>query len=64
MIPASYLFKTAYDNAWTEPDAPIVAERRANFLDGHLIPMTGAIIAVLNTLPHPTQRRRGGHAWQ
>jgi hypothetical protein len=47
MIPASYLLKQVYDQAWEEPDAPIVVERNRRFFDGLASPLTATITAVL-----------------
>ena len=53
MIPASYLFKTAYDQAWTYPDvtprpAAASSEQATRFIDGLFSP----IAAVVTWLRH------------
>ena len=53
MIPASYLFKTAYDQAWTYPDvtprqASVPPEQTTRFIDGLFSP----IAAVVTWLRH------------
>ena len=52
MIPASFLFKDAYHQAWEYQDVtpslrPVPADR-AGFIDGLLSPTAGAISALLH----------------
>lgn len=64
MIPASYLFKDVYRQAWDEPDAPVVAHHRHRFFDGLTTPLAGAISAILARRPKAATHHFGGHAYE
>ncbi|WEK05395.1 MAG: hypothetical protein P0Y65_03820 [Candidatus Devosia phytovorans] len=64
MIPASYLFKQAYDQAWNEPEASSLPEPRQNLSGGLLMPLTKAVVTLLSRRPQNRTRDFGAHAYE
>ncbi|KKC34687.1 hypothetical protein [Devosia psychrophila] len=62
MIPASYLFKQVYSQAWEEPTAaaPIQKPRP---IKGLLTPLASAIGALLSHRPNARSHQVGSHAY-
>ena len=65
MIPASYLFKPVYHQAWEEPDPlppPVATPSRGR---GILRPLLERLSTVQLPVPHHRLPGQGhGHAWQ
>lgn len=63
MIPASYMFKTVYDQAWERPDAESAAPQVAR-LDGLLTPTLRRVWNfVRDSAPHARHQFRS-HAYR
>ena len=60
MIPASYLFKTAYDQAWTypdkTPDIAAVSNHPTHHIDGLLSPIVSLIGLLLRSVNRPAHQ--------
>ena len=63
MIPASYLFKDMYQQAWETPDAEPGTEPRQRFFDGLVTPIAAAFGALLRARHKPGTRYLGTHAY-
>ena len=62
MIPASYLFKQAYDQAWNEPETIEVVEMEKTA--GLLTPILAAVRVLLSRRPQIHRRNYGSHAYE
>lgn len=63
MIPASYLFKQAYDQAWTEPETPYVTETAEKPQRGLTSPVIAILAALWSRRPQPRHHMFGSHAY-
>jgi len=62
MIPASYLFKQAYDQAWNEPETIEVVEVEKPA--GLFMPILAAVRALLSRRPQIHSQSYGSHAYE
>ena len=56
MIPASYLFKTAYHDAWERPDVTHHARAKQRVRHGHIDGLFSPIAAAITLLLHRATR--------
>ena len=62
MIPASYLFKQVYSQAWEEPTVPAPIQK-ARARKGLMTPLTGAIRTLLSHGPKTRGHHIASHAY-
>lgn len=64
MIPASYLFKTVYQQAWEEPEPAVTPNPQPSFISGLMTPLTGALEAIWTPRSKPAHLHGRRHAYE
>lgn len=64
MIPASYLFRNAYRQAWETTEATVPLDPRPSFFTGLMTPLVAAIRARRARSRRHQGHRSGSHAYE